>query len=241
MERFVNGLPGGCDVGRGRYCLRATIQRPVDSVGKRSNPVGDLQLVGYPCCSGSPAICKSARTRAHEQATRDVLTGLQNRRAFLEAGIYEVERSKRYAYHLAVVFLDLDDFKQLNDTKGHDAGDAVLQATAKALLGALRSSDRVARLGGDEFSALLPEIEYAEAVEAGRKISIAVNNALREFPPVTVSIGIAWFGKVDRSFQAMLKAADELLYEVKESGKNNMLSQSFDGMSKPHPENQELQ
>ncbi len=178
--------------------------------------------------------------RAHEQATRDVLTGLQNRRAFFESGTHEVERSKRYVYPLAVVFLDLDDFKQLNDTKGHDAGDAALQATAKALLGALRSSDRVARLGGDEFAALLPEIGYDEAIEAGRKISTTVNNALREFPPVTVSIGIAWFGKVDRSFQAMLKAADELLYEAKESGKHNMLSQSFDGMSKPHPENQEL-
>lgn len=77
--------------------------------------------------------------REHEHATRDVLTGLTNRRAFLEEGAAEVERSKRYAHPLAVIFLDLDDFKQLNDTKGHDAGDAALRATARALLGALRS------------------------------------------------------------------------------------------------------
>lgn len=165
--------------------------------------------------------------RAHRYATQDALTGLQNRRAFLDAGSGEVDRSKRYAHPLAVVFLDLDAFKRLNDTLGHEAGDIALQATARALRSALRSSDRVARLGGDEFAAILPEIEYDAAVEAGRKISVAVNRALQDFPPVTASIGLAWFGEVDRSFPAMLKAADDLMYEVKESGKNGMRSRRF--------------
>ncbi len=163
--------------------------------------------------------------REHEYATRDTLTRLMNRRAFFEAGTAEVERSKRYAHPLTVAFLDLDDFKRLNDTQGHDAGDAALRATARALLRALRSSDRVARLGGDEFAVLLPEIDYDAAAEAGRKISIAVNTALKDFPPVKASIGVAWFGEADRSFPAMLKAADELMYEVKEGGKNDMRAQ----------------
>ena len=85
-----------------------------------------------------------------------VLTGLQNRRAFLDVGESETERSKRYARSLSVVSLDLDNFKQLNDTKGHDVGYVALRVTAKALLGTLRASDRVARLGGDEFAILLP-------------------------------------------------------------------------------------
>lgn len=174
--------------------------------------------------------------REHEHATQDSLTGLKNRRAFLEAGASEVVRSKRYAHPLAVVFMDLDDFKQLNDTKGHDAGDAALQATAKALHGALRSSDRVARLGGDEFAVLLPEIGYDAAVEAGRKISVAVNAALEDFPPVKVSIGIAWFGESDRLFPAMLKAADELMYEVKESGKHDMRARRFATINKSDSE-----
>ena len=174
--------------------------------------------------------------REHEHATRDVLTGLQNRRAFLDAGAAEVERSRRYTHPLSVVFLDLDNFKQLNDTKGHDAGDAALRASAKALSDALRSNDRVARFGGDEFAVLLPEIGYDEAVEAGRKISVALNSALRDFPPVTGSIGVAWFGEVDRTFAAMLKAADELMYEVKESGKGDIRSQSFATINKPNPE-----
>ena len=165
--------------------------------------------------------------REHERATRDALTGLHNRRAFLEAGTSEVERTKRYAHPLAVIILDLDDFKQLNDTKGHDVGDAALRATAAALLGASRSSDRVARLGGDEFAILLLEIGYEASIEVGRKISIAVNAALLDFPPVKGSIGIAWFGEADRSFPAMLKAADELMYEVKKSGKDNVRSRRF--------------
>jgi diguanylate cyclase (GGDEF)-like protein len=162
--------------------------------------------------------------RENKNATSDALTGLKNRRAFLLAGEAEVERSKRYGHSMAVIFLDLDNFKQLNDTNGHDAGDAALQATAKGLLGDLRSSDRIARLGGDEFAILLPEVGYDEASETGRKIFIAINIALREFPPVTGSIGIAWFGKIDRGFPEMLKAADELMYEVKASGKSNVRS-----------------
>lgn len=171
--------------------------------------------------------------REHKRATRDALTGLPNRRSFFEAGAAEIERSKRYAYSLAVIFLDLDDFKQLNDSKGHDAGDAALRVTSKALLSALRSSDGVARLGGDEFAILLPHIGYAAAEAAGRKIFVAVNNALRQFPPVKGSIGVAWFEKADRLFPAMLKAADELMYEVKESGKNDMRSRSFAAPDKP--------
>ncbi|BCB27207.1 hypothetical protein SKTS_20930 [Sulfurimicrobium lacus] len=170
--------------------------------------------------------------REHELATRDALTGLLNRRAFLEAGSAEVERAKRYARPLTVIFLDLDDFKQLNDAKGHDAGDAALQATAKALLSTLRSSDRVARMGGDEFAVLLPEIGYDAAVEAGRKISIAVSAALAAFPPVKASLGIAWFGEADRLFPEMLKAADGLMYEVKESGKGDMRPRRFSAMNK---------
>lgn len=174
--------------------------------------------------------------RQHTHATRDALTGLQNRRAFFEAGASEVERSKRYAHPLTVIFLDLDDFKQLNDTQGHDAGDAALRATAKALLGALRANDCVARLGGDEFAVLLPEVGYDAAVEAGRKISVAMNAALEKFPPVKESIGVAWFGKTDRLFPAMLKAADELMYEVKESGKNGMRSRNFAALNPPDSE-----
>lgn len=159
--------------------------------------------------------------REREHASRDVLTGLLNRRAFLDAGTAEVERSSRYAHPLAVVFLDLDNFKQLNDTQGHDAGDTALRSVSQALLTALRATDYVSRLGGDEFAVLLPEVGYEEADDAGRKIFAAVNGALRGFSPVTASIGVAHFGKADQPFTSMMKVADELMYEVKSGGKNN--------------------
>lgn len=113
-----------------------------------------------------------------KQATHDFLTGLQNRRGFLEKGNAEVVRSKRYGHPLAVFFLDLDNFKSLNDTKGHDVGDEALRATARALQKSLRASDQIARLGGDEFAAILPEIDYDSAVETMRKVHTDINNAL---------------------------------------------------------------
>lgn len=164
----------------------------------------------------------------HEYASRDPLTGLQNRRAFLEGGNIEVERSKRYCHPLAVIFLDLDNFKQLNDTKGHDVGDAALRDIAKALLSTLRANDLVARMGGDEFSIMLPEVEYEDCVIAARKVSHAVKHALQNYPPVTSSIGVTWYEEGDRSFASMMKAADELMYQAKTGGKDNMIFKRFD-------------
>ena len=185
------------------------------------------RLMTYSLVAFLAAQLRQQFEREHQHATRDALTGLSNRRAFFEAGNAEIERSKRYGHPLTVIFLDLDDFKQINDTRGHDAGDAALQATARALLGTMRSSDQVARLGGDEFAVLLPESGYDAAVEAGRKIFLSANAALADFPPVKGSVGIAWFEESNRLFPDMVKAADELMYEVKESGKNDVRSRAF--------------
>ncbi len=161
--------------------------------------------------------------REHKRATHDVLTGLINRRAFVEAGATESARARRYRHSLAVAFLDLDNFKQLNDTHGHQTGDNALRAAALAATGALRNSDIVARLGGDEFAILLPETGFAAAQEVGEKLSKAVNGALSIFPPVACSIGVACFEKSDRQFSEMLQAADELMYEVKANCKGSVL------------------
>ena len=192
-----------------------------------------LRLLTYGLVALLVAQVRLQFERTHRQATQDVLTGLRNRRSFLDAGAHEVERAQRYGHPLAVAFLDLDDFKQLNDTLGHEAGDSALRAVADALRGSLRSSDLVARLGGDEFAALLPEIGYAAAVEAGRKISAAVNRALGDFPSVSASMGVAWFAAGDREFSEMLKAADTLMYEVKGNGKAAMRSRCFNPEPRP--------
>ncbi len=159
-----------------------------------------------------------------ERATLDVLTGLLNRRAFLEVGNAEVTRALRYAHSMAVIFIDLDNFKQLNDSRGHEVGDHALRATSEALRGILRSSDRACRLGGDEFSVLVPEIRFDAAVDVGIKIADALKIALNDFFPVTASIGVAWFDSGETSFSEMLKASDHLMYEVKKGGKGNVLA-----------------
>ncbi len=168
-----------------------------------------------------------SETRSHLKqesfaAMHDPLTRLANRRGFIEEATKEVERSRRKGRSLAVVFLDLDNFKTLNDTLGHDAGDNALLATAIALEGALRSTDIVARMGGDEFAAVLTEITYEDAVVAGKTISEIVNRALDQFPPVAASLGIVWFENGNQSIATMIKAADDLMYEVKNNGKGTV-------------------
>ncbi len=165
--------------------------------------------------------------RERSMARHDALTDLMNRRAFFEAGNAEVERCRRYGHPLGIAFLDLDSFKRLNDRLGHEAGDRALKAVAGALTGSLRNTDRLARLGGDEFAILLPELDFEATTETGKKIADAVDTALRKFPPVSVSLGVAWFDSATQGFPAMLGAADALMYEVKRSGKRGVRAKRF--------------
>lgn len=163
--------------------------------------------------------------REREISSHDGLTGLLNRRAFLDVGEAEAQRLYRYGHSMALAFLDLDKFKRLNDQEGHQAGDEALKATAAALIAATRSTDRIGRIGGDEFVVLLPEIGYQDAVGTIGKVVAGINAALRPFPPVSVSAGLAWF-EVPASLSAMMAAADGLMYEAKQQG-HGLKSASF--------------
>lgn len=165
--------------------------------------------------------------RLRRHATHDELTDLLNRRALLAAGEAEAVRAERYGRPLTTVFLDLDNFKLLNDTRGHEAGDGALQATAAALKRSLRASDHVARLGGDEFAILMPEIDFDAALAAGQKIKTELQLALQDFRPVTASVGVAWFEQARPPFAGMLQAADALMYEVKQTGKGEVAARRF--------------
>lgn len=165
--------------------------------------------------------------REQEIASHDALTGLLNRRGFFDAGKTEVDRSRRYGHPLAVAFLDLDNFKRLNDSQGHEAGDKALKAVAAGLQGSMRTTDRLSRLGGDEFAVLLPEIGYDAATETGNKIATAAGEALKEFSPASASIGIAWFDNAENDFPAMLAAADSLMYKIKQEGKHGIRVERF--------------
>jgi diguanylate cyclase (GGDEF)-like protein len=173
--------------------------------------------------------------REQEMASHDALTGLLNRRAFFEVGAAEARRMMRYGHPLAIVFLDLDEFKLLNDTRGHETGDRALVEVAGRMRDALRETDHLARLGGDEFAVLLPEISYSAAIDTGDKLAASIKDALRDFPPVGASVGIAWFDQM-AEFPDMIAAADGLMYEVKQRGKHGIKVRAFPPQASPDPE-----
>jgi len=159
------------------------------------------------------------------QASQDPLTGLKNRRRFGEDLRGELARSRREDTVGAVLMLDLDNFKAVNDTLGHPAGDRVIADIAGVLRGRMRATDVVARLGGDEFAIVLPRCDLDEAEEVADAIarSIRMHTPPGEAaPPITASIGIATFGPRAESYDAVLSAADNAMYEAKRAGRDSV-------------------
>src|SRR5690606_23263396 len=171
----------------------------------------------------------SARKRAEERiqylATHDGLTGLPNRAMFTQLLGLAIESGKRYGRSFAVLFIDLDRFKVINDTLGHEAGDVLLREMSARLRDCLRASDVVARLGGDEFVALLHDVPDVAAVEAiARQILATATKPvaiLGQECRVTASIGASIYPRDGRDEQTLMKNADMAMYAAKEEGKNN--------------------
>ena len=158
-------------------------------------------------------------------AYHDGLTGLPNRGLFSKLLNQSIRHAQRYKRQLAVLYFDLDHFKEINDNLGHDAGDVLLQEMGTRLSAALRDSDTIARMGGDEFVALMPELSGEKSIEiVARKILAA---AARPFILqggeyyVTASIGISIYPQDGEDEQTLEKNADIAMYRVKEQGRNN--------------------
>jgi diguanylate cyclase (GGDEF)-like protein len=173
------------------------------------------------------------RVEWHSKATQfqllsitDPLTGLVNRRYLEERLQEELERSKRHRFAMSFLMVDIDDFKNYNDTHGHQAGDLALEMTAQCLKTALRSADVAARYGGEEFSILLPQTGLSEARVIAERIRRRIERT--QFPhgkaqplgAVTVSIGISSFGPELDTPASVIYAADRALYSAKSRGKN---------------------
>jgi len=165
------------------------------------------------------------REALHEQAIRDPLTGLLNRRYLDETLPRELMRAQRERRPLSIVMLDLDHFKRVNDTWGHEAGDMVLVHLAIALKQHLRSSDLACRFGGEEFIVLMPGATLVEARERIEQIAERIRNtpiqlAHVTLPAVTFSAGLAQSGVHGDSAEALLRAADHALYAAKKAGRD---------------------
>ncbi len=168
---------------------------------------------------------RSSEERIRYLAQHDELTGLANRATLQTSLARVIEQARRRDRRVAVLFIDLDRFKIINDTLGHDAGDAVLKTVALRLRSSLRGSDTVARQGGDEFVVLVEEFDTeTDLAGVARKILESFSEPLalkgHEFT-LSASIGIGTYPDDGRDAQALLKAADIAMYRAKESGKNN--------------------
>lgn len=155
----------------------------------------------------------------------EALTGLLNSRGLTERAIVEITRSQRSGNNLVLALIDLDHFKQVNDTLGHAAGDAILSEVGDILQRRLRRTDIAARLGGDEFAILMPETDGAGAgvvLESIRK-SVAAMAAARNLP-LTTSIGACVFTRAPADVDSMRREADKLMYDAKRAGRNRITS-----------------
>jgi len=170
---------------------------------------------------------------ALKRASTDGLTGLGNRAAFDERLEFEVHRAVRTRRPLALVMMDVDRFKRLNDTHGHQAGDAVLQMVAKTAKGCVRQVDFAARYGGEELAVIAPECQPAGAVRLGERLRRSIEAAHLSYQgqtlKVTVSVGVVVYATADgsRCCADLIRAADRLLYRAKDAGRNCVMSAAF--------------
>jgi diguanylate cyclase (GGDEF)-like protein len=166
---------------------------------------------------------KAAFEREKALSSVDSLTGATNSRVFRELSNSEIDRSHRYGRPFTAAYIDLDNFKEVNDRFGHSAGDDLLRWVTEILRTHTRSTDTVARLGGDEFAVLFPETGAESAGTALEKIRILISDSLREKDwPVTLSIGAVTFLSPPESVDSMIRQVDELMYSAKHGGKNRI-------------------
>jgi len=172
---------------------------------------------------------RTSLEREREMARTDYLTRVANSRYFAEIASNEIKRAGRYFHPFTVAYLDIDDFKSVNDRWGHSTGDQLLALVADTIRSNIRATDSIARLGGDEFVFLLPETGYDAASVVIQKVHQSLQAAMgRKGWPVTFSIGVVTFRTPPDSVDGMIRVADAFMYSVKHSGKNRIQHQEIE-------------
>ena len=166
---------------------------------------------------------RQTQAQLERAATNDPLTNVHNARAFSEELGQELGRNRRYGRPLALIYLDLDDFKRVNDAHGHVTGDAVLRLVADAMRSEVRAADIVGRLGGDEFGVLMPETDAAVAHAAALRLASGIRTVFRGTPSVTASIGVVAVTGTEAGTDELIRKADAAMYEAKRAGKDRVV------------------
>ncbi len=224
--------PGLVTGGRAKFALMVPVQRSGQLMGAfelylpESREIRESQtelLLGV-AAQAAMAISHAQLFQAQEEnALTDELTRLPNRRYMAQRFLQEMQRARRHHKGLAFVMIDIDHFKNVNDTYGHLQGDQVLAELAKILIACKRDSDVAARYGGEEFALILHETNEAGAMTLAERIRASVEEAT--FPgglKLTISIGVAATDEESR-FTSLMEKADEALYEAKEGGRNRVV------------------
>ncbi len=198
-----------------------------------SNPIvpfwnAAVQLMVFAVVAITLAELRESLSREQAVSRRDYVTGVANWRAFAEAGQIEVARMRRFGRPLTVVYMDCDDFKRVNDTRGHTEGDKLLRVIAEGLAATMREIDMVARLGGDEFVVLLPETgpEAAQTAVERMRLSLRRSTAMQGWTE-TVSMGAATFLEAPASLDELVTMADRLLYQAKSQGGDRVVAETY--------------
>jgi diguanylate cyclase (GGDEF)-like protein len=185
------------------------------------NEVAYLAVVGVAIAGLSQL--RHTQSQLEQLAIQDPLTSALNARTFSHELAQELSRNRRYGRPLAVIYLDLDDFKAVNDAHGHATGDAVLRLVADAMRGAVRQADVVGRLGGDEFAVLMPETDGTVAHAAATRLATSIRTVFRGTPSVTASIGVVAVSGTEAGTDELLRKADQAMYAAKRAGKDRVV------------------
>jgi diguanylate cyclase (GGDEF)-like protein len=194
------------------------ISHPLSPIWNVVTKIGFFLIVNFMVSS-----LRISLEREREMARTDFLTHVANSRYFAEIASNEIKRAGRYLHPFTVAYLDIDDFKSVNDRWGHSTGDQLLALVADTIRGNIRATDSIARLGGDEFVLLLPETGYDAASVVIQKVHQSLQAAMgRKGWPVTFSVGVVTFRTPPDSVDGMIRVADAFMYSVKHSGKNSI-------------------
>lgn len=189
-----------------------------------------IRLITYTLAAVLIITFRSAHNAEFVMASTDNLTGLSNSRSFYLDLANEILRSIRYKHVFSLSYIDVDNFKSINDSIGHLKGDELLISVARCLTSSLRKTDIIARLGGDEFAIIFPETSQAEVKSAFAKASEELEDKMRKKGwNVSFSVGIVTFETLPMDIKEAMKIADELMYTVKNNRKNDIAFKVWTG------------
>ncbi|MGA9378136.1 MAG: diguanylate cyclase [Phormidium sp.] len=164
---------------------------------------------------------RNSRERESKLARTDEITGVANRKLFVELASMELKKSRRYGHPFTVTYIDLDNFKNINDYGGYKVGDYVLQVVAQTIKNTVRETDIVARIGGDEFIIFLPGLAYEPAqIVIHRVRDLLLENMDKNLWPVTFSVGAITYISSPETVDEIIEKSDYLMYSIKNRGKN---------------------